>query len=239
MQSVTIKLNLKDLPRRGPTIRGPTIYLYTEEHIIIPRENTGVFGSTMKEITINQDISYYGKFYVRKNRVIAVDRKGQRCSKDGKQVPFGRCMVKNLEEAYNCTSYQLMANRSREFCSILGGQLGPYNKITENKYKKFSEANLVNLTGCLPSCDRFEISLDETKDIHTWPHPDPTMMLVFQFEDGTYDVREEYIVYDTSNFIADVGGYLGLLMGHSILSIYYLCTGWLAKMKVGRYHVVR
>ena len=61
------------------------------------------------------------------------------------------------------------------------------------------------------------------------------MRLAFHFEDGSYSVREEYIVYDMSNFIADVGGYLGLLMGHSILSIYYLSTGWLAKRNMGRY----
>ena len=34
------------------------------------------------------------------------------------------------------------------------------------------------------------------------------------------DVKREYLTYDYNAFIADVGGYLGLLLGHSILSFY-------------------
>ena len=44
---------------------------------------------------------------------------------------------------------------------------------------------------------------------------------MFIFEDGSYNVREEYVVYDMGSFIADVGGYRGLLLGHSLLSMYY------------------
>ena len=30
----------------------------------------------------------------------------------------------------------------------------------------------------------------------------------------------QYVVYDHDSFIADVGGFLGLLLGHSIFSVY-------------------
>jgi hypothetical protein len=33
-----------------------------------------------------------------------------------------------------------------------------------------------------------------------------------------YDEISQYRVYDWSSFTADVGGYMGLLLGHSILS---------------------
>ena len=42
-------------------------------------------------------------------------------------------------------------------------------------------------------------------------------------------LREEYYVYDMSSFIADVGGYLGLLLGHSVFSI----VSQLGKMYAG------
>merc|ERR1711879_731855 len=35
-----------------------------------------------------------------------------------------------------------------------------------------------------------------------------------------YDVKEQYVVYDSADLFADVGGYLGLLLGYSLLSIY-------------------
>ena len=55
----------------------------------------------------------------------------------------------------------------------------------------------------------------------------PTMGLVFHYRDGMYNIDREYYVYDTSNFLADIGGYLGLLLGHSILSIYSISVKWI------------
>ena len=57
--------------------------------------------------------------------------------------------------------------------------------------------------------------------------------LEFQFKDGMYLTRQEYIVYDTDSPIAeaDVGGYLGLLLGHSTLSIYSSLVEWLPKSR--------
>ncbi len=37
-------------------------------------------------------------------------------------------------------------------------------------------------------------------------------------------VREEYVIYDGGSFIADVGGFLGLLLGHSILSMFQMAS---------------
>ena len=230
-QRLEIALNIAKLAKNKIDI-----YTHCNEHIVIPRYSSGVYGSAMKTIYVQDDkTGFYGKFYVRKNRVMAISRSGQKCINDGIYDPIGRCIVRNLEETFNCTSLHIMANKSREFCNIGGGQMGQMNDA-KIEYYRMSEADLVNETGCLPSCDRYETAMESTPDVKTWPQwNNPTMTLVFQFEDGSYDVREEYIVYDTSNFIADVGGYLGLLMGHSILSIYYLSTGWLTKMKIGRY----
>ncbi len=35
----------------------------------------------------------------------------------------------------------------------------------------------------------------------------------------------QYASYDSNDFVADVGGYLGLLLGHSVLAIYDLLAG--------------
>ena len=94
------------------------------------------------------------------------------------------------------------------------------------------EADIFNLTGCLPHCERDEISLENTPEGREWPHGSPTLHIIFLFEDGSYQVQEEYIVYDVDDFIADVGGYLGLLLGHSILSIYYISVGWFTESTI-------
>ena len=58
--------------------------------------------------------------------------------------------------------------------------------------------------------------------------------MMFLFEDGSYQLQEEYVMYDMNDFIADVGGYLGLLLGHSVLSVYFMSVEWFAQTKVWR-----
>ena len=36
----------------------------------------------------------------------------------------------------------------------------------------------------------------------------------------SYEEREQYVIYDTNSFVADVGGYMGLLLGCSLMSLY-------------------
>ena len=213
------------------------VYLYTNEHVVIPRGgkfrtgDTGVYGSTKKTIEVKDDNTTYNLgFHVRKNILRAIDNPGiiLRCQNNGIREIAGRCVVKYLEDLANCTTYQLMANKTKEFCSR--GQLTK-SKDTYHRLLEMSEAELIHRTGCLPDCNRYEMTLEDLA-FRKWPSlensinkasntTDPIMILRFFFEDGHYSVREEYIVYDTSNFIADVGGYLGLLVGQSILSIYY------------------
>ena len=53
----------------------------------------------------------------------------------------------------------------------------------------------------------------------------------------------QYIVYDADALVADLGGYLGLLLGHSIYSVLVTITGWLrdtkafkARLQLGPFH---
>ena len=55
-----------------------------------------------------------------------------------------------------------------------------------------------------------------------------TLLGLFVVPTGRYEVREQYVVYDSDSFIADVGGFLGLLLGHSMLSLYQLGAQWIA-----------
>ena len=66
--------------------------------------------------------------------------------------------------------------------------------------------------------------------------PSYTMELEWQYIDTDFVVLNEYLTYDSNDFIADVGGYLGLLLGYSIFSIYESlrnCTQKLTKLILG------
>ena len=42
------------------------------------------------------------------------------------------------------------------------------------------------------------------------------------------------MLYDIDSFIADVGGFLGLLLGQRLLSVYYMSVDWVAESKILR-----
>ena len=46
-----------------------------------------------------------------------------------------------------------------------------------------------------------------------------TLNLFLNYGRAEVMVREEFYAYDVNNFIADVGGFLGLLLGQSVLSL--------------------
>ena len=47
-----------------------------------------------------------------------------------------------------------------------------------------------------------------------------TLSLKLFYNTGLYHIKEQYYTYGLNSFVADFGGYLGLLLGHSILSAF-------------------
>ena len=57
------------------------------------------------------------------------------------------------------------------------------------------------------------------------------MTMTFRIKDKIVNVRKQYVIYDFNSFIADVGGFMGLLLGFSLLSIYDEIEGLVKKLK--------
>ena len=54
-----------------------------------------------------------------------------------------------------------------------------------------SEDDISNLTGCLPRCNRDEISLEGTPDSRSWAqNHNPQLMMRFHFRDSSYTLRQ-------------------------------------------------
>ena len=58
------------------------------------------------------------------------------------------------------------------------------------------------------------------------------VIVTLQINDKFFIEEEQYYVYDFNSFFADVGGYMGLLLGSSLLSIYDEIGQWLNWKKV-------
>ena len=61
-----------------------------------------------------------------------------------------------------------------------------------------------------------------------------TIAMELTVNDGVIEVLEEKPLYNVNNFIADVGGYLGLLLGASVLTIYQDILDFVANKGKGR-----
>ena len=72
---------------------------------------------------------------------------------------------------------------------------------------------------CWGPCEKYQFSLQGDPAHCRWDGFGE-FYLDLIITDRSYEEKEQYIIYDTGSFIADVGGYMGLLLGFSLLSIY-------------------
>ena len=80
---------------------------------------------------------------------------------------------------------------------------------------------LLNRTpGCLPSCQRNEFTANVVNRAERPSKPAGFFAVSFFYASGRYVEKTYYYVYDWVHLLADLGGYMGLLLGFSLLSIY-------------------
>ena len=51
-------------------------------------------------------------------------------------------------------------------------------------------------------------------------------------------VTFQYMIYDWNDLVADIGGYLGLLLGQSVYGIFELLTLWFKRRESFKCHLV-
>ena len=152
----------------------------------------------------------------------------QRCDEDP-ATDVASCITQFIEEQHGCQTTLIKTNKTLPFCDV--EQIYSVDSLTI-KISNMDATAVYTLTGCLPPCEYNEFFLNEGP-LKDGGVIDDRKELVLEVvvPNGQYEDREQYVVYDTDSFIADVGGFLGLLLGHSMLSLYQLGAQWLADGK--------
>ena len=112
-----------------------------------------------------------------------------------------------------------------------------------NSYDKISNldvASISKVTGCLPTCKRNEFNLKVVSQIdRQLIKGQKHLGGIFYYPSGAYKEKSYYYTYDISDYIADIGGYMGLLLGCSLLNFYdgfkYMCKKiqkWMFKKSI-------
>ena len=192
-------------------------------------EISGIYGSKYMKFYPLKNSTYFEKFFVYKNSIKRLGSTTLGCQNYDKEDSIGQCIVKFVEDKYNCTTYQIFANKLREPCDNTKDRK---SRSFHRSVSFLSEYGIYNMTRCKPHCEHDEIKVRSMGNPTVKTSKNPTFSLEFQFEDEEYYTREEFILYDADSFIADIGGYLGLLLGHSMLSIYRSFVERLSKSKI-------
>ena len=149
--------------------------------------------------------------------VIHVNQKNDPCTPEGGDVRnIWGCITDFMHSDMNC-ALPWMPKKLGPMCSSPKDYDLYYDSIMGSIYHNTD--HIQKVAKCNPACKRHEFSckLFSTK-------PDPALVdrwgIKIFFSKDRFPVKEQFYIYDTANIIADFGGYLGLLLGYSLLGFY-------------------
>ena len=209
------------------------MYLYRKGNGIIPSFNR-VYGATEKIVVIPANFSYLAKFNIKRSEIAALDKPSQRCDSSLDEPSISKCVEEIfVENVLNCSHRRLMSNLRLGVCDdrILGSSKQNDSYSIFNKLNEMDEREIFEITGCMPGCSKSKFEITTRYENNKHDNGKNVADLRFVYPQGEYDLVEEYYIYNWSSFIADVGGYLGLLLGYSVLSMYQTITQWLVDTK--------
>ena len=207
--------------------------LYSQ--VFIPNE-LETFGSSYKQLRRSSSTCAYYMYifniYISKSYVKALDKPSRRCTSKTKSPNTTKCLASFIERELGC-SPNIQGSRYPDGIpcnnkSQLEG-LADITRIFRN-----SDGNeIYGMTGCLSACEKDEYALlvDPTeKVINEVRSTSCEYHVKFQITQPSFEEKEQYVIYDIDSFFADIGGYMGLLLGCSLMSLYSELEALLKKL---------
>ena len=132
------------------------------------------------------------------------------------------------------------------------------------KIYESNETEIFTVTGCLSSCDKYAYTIqpltalrasmkDSTHGLALTTTLDNKFTMKFVIPTGSHEQKEQvhmaliilnitrkecfnfkYMIYDWNSLLADMGGYIGLLLGQSVFGVYQLMASWMNSTKVSQ-----
>ena len=209
----------------------------------IPHDGN-IYGSNFKRLYIQKPemnrsyaIDYLWNLGVTKTHLKNLDRPSQRCSSetDATKTTTTECISEFIYKELGCkipiygmvpmyTNAEICATSS--FTRLKG--------IVRDM--RLLEQSVYNASGCLGPCERNAYEISEsyppqtvvTKRLLGTENPD-VLRLKVALRNGMYELKEQYVIYGPDSLIADVGGYMGLLLGCSLLGLCQSIGKWVQR----------
>ena len=187
--------------------------------------SVSTFGSAERLIVIKGKAqgdkleSYEVNLDVKKTHRTHLDKPSERCTKKYLNPNTSACIAEYIQAKIGC-SFNIQG--------VVSSQAPPCNsteqlkqfRSTSKKLQYADASKIYSMSGCLSSCEKDKYHMEVTDRSSKLDKGNNTLSLTFYIKDSSYTEEEQYIIYDFNSFIADVGGYMGLLLGSSFLSLY-------------------
>ena len=189
--------------------------------MVVPNR-VGIYGSKYLWINLGTGTTLtkkkIQKIYISKSHLKALNQPSEYCSNGLKAFSTSACIARFIEKQLGCTTSIHGIVSTNMTCNETS-QLLKFADIS-NEFEEADANTVYQKTGCLASCEKDEYhdmvanKMTENRKAPHDTHLDFRMMV------ASYQEMEQYLLYDSNSFIADVGGFMGLLLGFSVFSIY-------------------
>ncbi len=168
------------------------------------------------------DSNCFQDFVLEKTEWKLIDQPSLRCGENERGLSVEACIDEYIESQVGCSSKLQRTPKNLRTCTT-DAEYMEWSRLGFN-VSHASDGLTYKMTGCQGPCKRTEYKLRAVGGVTLAPsefaQKDKRIFWIrILFANSRYHVKEQYLVYDQNSFIADVGGYLGLLLGHSLYSI--------------------
>ena len=180
-------------------------------------------------IDVNKDLSNqnsYRQFEIMRKRVILKPKKNYECDEENGQM-YKKCLDKYIQDRMGCVlpwnplKFDNFTEENPRICDQSSDSLR-FENLTTNSLMGMSLEQIKSLTGCVNNCG---YQMYQTKTNFEGDIGSKDMFSVgFTISRQELIVEQEVYTYDANNFIADVGGFLGLLLGMGLLNVYEMAV---------------
>ena len=196
-------------------VTGWTLIIHDLNNILF--SDTKIYGSDLLYLEMNALLASSFGYEVVPTETTFIDQENDPCisAEDLQQEKVFHCLEAYKDSLLNCTlpwRHKKLA-KQLPLCS----HPGEYDKFVATLWGHTDPDSIKNDTKCRPTCTRYAYS---TRLYGTLGDRSDSVVIGFFYNQYEVPVREHVWDYDWVNLVSDFGGWLGILLGYSILGFY-------------------